>query len=351
MKRTLKIMLGIGVVAAMVALTIPQAHAQGGVACFPTKRMGAQQQANAAGRITIDTTTNNFPTAPLADGTIKGSFWVRGNPANNSGGPHFAGPNLCACETGQSWCKTGSGAVGANLGIIAQIGQAAPLCNQTLNCPNGEELVTVVEDINSTDTDAGFIMYIVEDFTQFTRAFDHSRTANPNPGNVSTQIMERFPTVDTQSSSGPPPNTTITSDYANVTINFHGVSGGAANTPRSPTQGIDSYDVCVFHGTSDPGRARGLWDCVVEGKSIAYTDPGPGSDLNDAFLVPCNAPNDPDNTFVAIGLTYVDGVESEYVGASTEVECNPAIADPDDIKRRPDSFDSRRRPVSRRGGR
>jgi hypothetical protein len=347
MKKTLRILVGIGAVATMVALAVPQAYAQGGVACNPTKRMGAQQQATSVGIITIDTTTHGFPTGPIGDGTIKGSWWAKGGGAsNNSGGPHFAGPNLCPCESGHLWCKTGTAAVGANLGIIAQVGQAG--CNQTLACPNGADLVTVVEDVSADGKDAGFIMYIVDDSNATIRAWDHSRTANPAAGAVSTQIMERFPTADVQMSSGPPPDTTITSDYASVSINFHGVSGGAANTPRNSTEGILSYDVCVFHGTADPGRARTLWDCTTEGVSVAYDNNPPGSSTSHAYLVPCNPPNDPNNTFVAVGLTYVDNVKSFYVGQSTEVECNPAIADPDDQKvRRPDSFDSRRRGVSR----
>ena len=43
--------------------------------------------------------------------------------------------------------------------------------------------------------------------------------------------------------------------------------------------------------------------------------------------MPC--PTTTNNTYVAVGLTFDGLIPSFYVGKSTEVECDPSIADPD----------------------
>lgn len=331
MNRALKLILALGVVAMVVALAMP-AHAQ----CATSNAFGATGSKGVAGRVFIATAANGFP----SDGNESGSFWERGAANNNNGGPHFAGPETCGCTAGNTWCQTQGVADMSVNGLLS-----SPTCvmGPAGYCEVGKTLVWVIEDTSNDDSDAGFISYQVDYSTTTVRPFDHSRTANPAPQAITTHTMESFPTVDVQSSSGPPPNTTLENNYANVVINFHGVTGGGANTPvDSPVNAggaIQAYDVCTFRGAADPGRDRSLWTCDGADQ-VPYTQSA--ADLTDSFAVPC--PDGDLDTFVAVGIEFVDGIKSVNVGRSTAVECNPTIADPDQVKpRRQDRLGSRGR--------
>jgi len=315
----------------IVAMAMP-AHAQ----CAVPQGFGATGDKGVAGRIFVATAVNGFPT----DGNEKGSFYQRDDTTNNSGGPHFAGPETCGCVAAPNWCLISPSGVDLSLNGA----MSTPTC-LTPACQEDTTFVFVVEDQNDDGTDAGFIAYQVDWSTQTVRAFDHARTADPAPMALTTHVMERFPTVDVQSSTGPPPTTELTSDYANVVINFHGVEGQADNPvdPDVASGGsIAAYDICTFRGTADPGRERVAdgWACAP-GDQIVYTNPV--GDLSGTFDVPC--PDTDIDTFVAVGIEFVGGVSSVYVGESTAVECNPTIADPpSDVKpRRQDRLGTRGR--------
>jgi hypothetical protein len=316
----------------IIAIAAP-AQAQ----CAVTQIFGATGDKAEAGRIFIATAVNGFPT----DGNEKGSFYDRDNAqGNNNGGPHFAGPDLCTCLGGPNWCRISPS--GVDLSIVGAM--SSPTCQTSGPCQEEKTFVFIVEDQNDDGTDAGFITYQVDWSTQTLRAFDHARTADPNPMALTTHVMERFPTVDVQSSSGPPPTTQLNNDYANVVINFHGVEGLADNPvdPDTANGGsIAAYDICTFRGTADPGRERVAdgWTCAGADQ-IVYTNPaGP---VSASFDVPC--PDTDLDTFVAVGIEFVGGVDSVYVGESTAVECNPTIADPDEVKpRRQDRLGTRGR--------
>jgi len=322
MKGTLRILAGLGTVAVLAALVAPAALAQ----CPAAREFGAFGGKTNT-KIIID--TNGLQDANLEVGT----FWESGNSNTNAGGLHFNSPPLCPSQ--------GNAALGAlpwwQQGIAGSLNQppfrairgfvASPGCEMNLCPSNGAFLTVVVEDQTGDGSDAGFTAYTVDETPAKPRWWDHGRTENDVIGNF-THIMNRFPKVDVTSSTGPPPNTRVNNQYADLAINFHGVSG-AVNTPLPASNTLASYDIMMFHGLDipgDPGRARSLWTQL---KSIPYSD---AAVVGDNIQVSC--PDTAGDTYLAVGVTYKGGsgpaVKSFYVGASTRVECNPNIADPDD---------------------
>ena len=315
MRKSLRILIGLGVAALILAVAMPSSFAQ----CPQAREFGAQGNGTLTARIKIAT-----PVCPN-DGNEFGGIWDATNSGINAGGPFFGTPDTCSISTGLDggpWWLTGGKFLGANSGIQGFV--ASPTCIMTL-CPGVTgQLMTVVEDVSPDGTDACVIAYLVDETPAAVRWYDHGRTIGGVPGTSGTQIMETFPTVDVTGSSGPPPGTTTTQDYRDVAINFHGALGSTA-APASA--GIVSYDVVYFHGAGDPGRDRSLWTPL---KSIPYTDAGV---VGDTVAVPC--PSETAITYMAVGLTYAGGVESVLVGKSTAVECDPNLAVPQEPAKRP----------------
>lgn len=318
MKRTFELFLGIGVAVAVVVTLIPAAH---GAPCLPAREFGAQGNASLTGRIIIDTTTHGYPN----DGNEIQSLWdaVNGSgsfSANGANGGHVPAPTDVCDEALNDWYKTGTMLLGANSGIQGFIGTTN--CGN-LNCPiGGEEISVLVEDSNGSN--AGFILYTVDGTPAGIRFYDHARTAGIDGagGATATQVFENYPTVDVIGSAGPPPNTTVTSNYLDLALNYHGADATAA-----ASSGVQSYDIVAHHGPSSPGRNRAAYNLGVI-KQIPYGDSGENGDAVD---VPC--PTEVDDTFLAVGATFVDpstgGLASVFVGDDTAVECDPNIADPD----------------------
>ena len=72
---------------------------------------------------------------------------------------------------------------------------------------------------------------------------------------------------------------------------------------------------------TDPGRNRSAY---VPVQSVPYSD---SMVVADSVIVPCDGTAA--NTFLAVGVTYADGIQSILVGPAVAVECDPAHADPD----------------------
>lgn len=326
MKGSLKVLAALGATAMVAALLAPAALAQ-----CPAGR----EFANFGGMSTV-TPVYRIDTNGLQDNNNEiGTFWESSNSNNNAGGQHFGVPSTCPTQgvngVSAPWWLQGTTTYipPPFRGIRGFV--ASPGCTMTL-CPNnGASLTVVVEDQTADGSDAGFIAYMADETPAATRWWDYGRTAPANgvPGNYQ-HTMERFPKANVTSSSGPPPGTTVTNGYANVDVNFHGVSG-AGNTALPASSAIASYDIVMFHGGSDPGRQRSAWSPL---KSIPYSD---AAVVGDQIAVPC--PDTAGDTFLAVGVTYKGGagpaVKSVLVGGSTAVECNPNIAQPDDDKGKP----------------
>ena len=169
-------------------------------------------------------------------------------------------------------------------------------------------------DQTANGFNAGFIAYSVDETPAGQRWWDLARTdPDASSGSSVTHVMSFYPSVEIVASSGAPPRVTITNNYEDVGILFHGVQG-PDNTPLPGSARLRSYDVLWFNGAGDPGRARSLWTLA---KKIPYQD---AAIVSDSVGVPC--PTD-QHTMFAIGLTWEAGLESELVGPpSLPVVCS-----------------------------
>jgi hypothetical protein len=316
----------------MLAL-VPAAYAQD---CPVTRELGAGPASAAqiplVTRIRIDL-SNGTGSDFAFDGNEKASFWVNGNPGQNSGGPHFP-PNPNANCPSSGYLQTGGMFPGVGFGSILAV-TASPACLLGFCAPDSAQMVMVLEDTTTDGTDAGFIVYQVDGTPAEVRFYDHGRTVPGNPkGTIATHVLQAYPRVQVAGTAGPPPNTDATNNYQDVLINFHGATG-PSNTMLPAGAGIQSYDVLFFHGPfagGPPGRDRAGWQSV---KSVPYNNASVVSDMVD---VPCPTSGAGTVSWLALGMTFQGGVQSELVsfsGTGQAVSCDPTIADPDQPQHRP----------------
>lgn len=326
MKGTFKVLMGLGVAAVIVAVAMPTSLAQ----CPTSREFGAQGNGGLTGRIKIDTSVNNFPN----DGNELASFWQTEDPTKNNGGPHFGGDDtLCPAAT---WYQTGGMFLGTLSGIQGFI--ASPTCQMTA-CPDvGGSLSVLVEDTTADGTQAGFIYYQTQETPSFIRWYDHCTTVAPGQpgscgtdGTFATHVFQLYPGIDVVSSTG----SDVTNAPPDGSGNVH-VSVGGVPSPEGLQ--IETYDICSFIGTQDPGRLRSAYTSCT---SFPYDPAG----MNQT--IPNGCQDIATDEWLAVGLTYSGGLESAYVSGTTAVECDPNIADPDKKPKRPKV---QRRP-QRAGGR
>jgi hypothetical protein len=323
--------------AALLLTVVPAAYAQD---CPVTRELGGGSAIAAVipnvTRIRID--LSNAGGSPFTiNGNERASFYRLANPSHNSGGPHFP-PSEANCPS-SGWLETGGMFPGTGFSSIKAILHNVPTCLVGWCAADGEQVVTLYEDVSDDGTDAGFIIYQVDgpnppgDLSP--RFYDHGRTVPGNPHNtIVTHILQPYPRVHVAATAGPPPNTDATSNYQDVLINFHGATG-PSNTMLPASAGIQSYDVLFFHGPfsgGPPGRDRGLWSPV---KSVPYNNASVVSDMVD---VPCPTSGPTTVSWLALGVTFAGGVQSELVsfsGTGQAVSCDPTIADPEHPQHRP----------------
>lgn len=306
-----RILLGLGIAVAIIALAMPASLAQ----CPTSREFGGQGNGGLTGRIKIDDDANNFPN----DGNELASIWDAVNGTGLFGSGDHISSNVGACPS-STWYVTGGMFLGTLSGIQGFVGTAGCF---PVQCPLANaQLVTLVEDVAGDGSNAGFIIYNVDESPQNIRYYDHARTAGIDEvaSAVATQVFQTYPRVDTTNSAGPPPNTTVTSAYADLGLNFHGADGTAQGNSA-----ILSYDIVAHHGPAAPGFNRADYNLGTI-KTVPYENAGV---VGDAVLVPC--PTQADDTFLAVGASFRDGsgaLASALVGAPTAVECDPNIAEP-----------------------
>ncbi len=306
MKRTLNILAGLAAAVAIVALLAPASFAQ----CPQAREFGALAGGKTSSKINIDvsgfTNTNNE----------SAQFWQTGVPANGTGVGAAGSCHSQGADIAIAWWQslTDPGLRGIR-GFVAQVGCTLPVCPES-----GASLTFLVEDVTADGQGAGFVMYTTDETPQGARWYDHARTdPAAAEGSVALHAMGSFPDVVILGSAGPPPNTTVSGEYNDVGILFHGVQG-AGDTQLPGSAQITTYDVMSASG-GDPGRARSGW--TLEHK-IPYSD---AAIIGDSVNVPCTGDVP---TVLAIGITFDGSVESVNVGAaSLPVNCDPGIADPD----------------------
>jgi hypothetical protein len=318
--------MALAVALVIVSLVSSAAFAQ----CSPARRAAMRGDAATHGRVGV----NVFSHIPVLNNqTEVGSIWESGNPGNNTGGPHFGGLNTCPSATsgpaaGTPWWITGGAGTQPAGARSIEFFIGSGICFMPA-CPNS--LTVLVEDVTADGSDAAYYLTTVDAIpANAVRVYDFSRgDAASQPSNDVTHPMWNLPRVDVQSSSGPPPNTTLTNAYQNAEVAVWG-----AGPFGGPTQQVTHYDIYAVHAPAPPGRARTLWGAPL--KSIPYTNVPPGAPVADTVDVPC--PTTANDTYVAVGLTFDGSVKSFYVGKHTVVECDPSIADPEapaDFRRRP----------------
>jgi hypothetical protein len=304
MKGFSKALLGLAAAAVIVIGSMPVAEAQ----CANARNLGGGSGNNTNSRIKLTAAWD------LTDTAI-GSIWqVGASGAVNSGGSHFGNGGACPVT---NWVVTGGMFPG--LGAIAiDASLASPTCLLS-NCPApASTVITVVEDASPDGSTAGFVAYTVDETPAGFRWFDHARTIGQVVG-INEVAFQEFPSVEVTASAGPPPNTSITSNYADLAINVH-AAAGAGDTAQPASGSVVSYDILRATAMTDPGRNRSAYTPV---KSIPYSD---AAVVADNIAVPCDGTAA--NTFLAVGVTYVDGIQSILVGPAVAVECDPAHADP-----------------------
>jgi len=325
MKGYLKGMLGLAAAAVIVIASMPVAEAQ----CANARNLGAGSGNNTHSRIKLQAAWD------LTDTSI-GSIWEVGQAgAVNSGGSHFGDGGACPSS---NWISTGGMFPG--LGLIAlNASLASPTCLLS-NCPAaGASVITVVESASPDGSTAGFVAYTVDDTPAGFRWYDHARTIG-SPAGQNTVVFQEYPVVDVSGSVGPPPNTTLTANYEDLAINVSAVAG-SADTAQPASGSVLSYDILSATSMTDPGRNRSAYDPTPV-RTVPYTD---AMVVGDSIAVPCA--DMVSNSFVAVGVTFVDGVQSILVGPAVAVECDPAHADPDGNNDLQDDRGNRLRPRSR----
>jgi hypothetical protein len=341
MKGISKVMLGLGAAAVMVLASMPVAEAQ----CTVSRNLGAGNGNNTVSRIKILPPGGEGDLAwNLQDGNSVGSIWQVGKPTANSGGEHFGGGGACPAEG--HWLVTGTMFPGADVGgtfgntaISADI--ASPACLLSLCPDDGATMITVVEDESNDGSTAGFIVFTVDETPAAARTYDHARVIG-SPVGINSLTMRPFPSIDVAGSVGPPPNTSLNNNYADLAVNVFAVDG-PGNTAQPASGSVLSYDIMSATSMTDPGRNRSAYSLV---KSVPYSD---AAVVGDNVNVPCS--DTVSNTFLAVGVTYADGIESVKVGPAVAVECDPAHADPDGNNELQDDRSNRLRPRSRSANR
>lgn len=307
MKGTYKMILVLAVAAAIVGAMAPAALAQ----CPAARFFGA---AGPGPKITIDTVANPGGVA-LADANELFQFWEVGTPGN------LVSTATGTCPSAQWWLQ--GGPVPPPFRFVSG-NIATPTCQMPLCPANNASLIWVIEEETGTGNDAGFIAYMVDETPPSSRWWDHGRTGG---GGANTfQAFQLFPKVNVTGTSGTAPNITTTSDYDDPAAGYNGVRGGGGLVASN---GIAAYDVVGFVGGADPGRARSAWTSGIV-KSIPYLDASISGDMIDIALEGlCDAMDlVGKDTYLAVGVTFVDGIQSQLVGAPTIVECQPNLADP-----------------------
>ena len=279
--------------------------------CPQARRLGAAENFRRHPRVKIE--TGAFPN----DGNELGSIWVVGTPVLNSGGPHFESQERCPSSGEQGWWKTGSKFLGKDSGIHAFV--ASPACLFRDCPPRGATLMTVLEDRTSDGSDAAFIAYMVDASPAGRRWYDHARTEPMKKGAVTTHRLNPFPRPEML----PPAANDAASAPRLRIVDFEGhahVARGEENRRLSEGEAIHSLDLLSAAGQSDPGRSRSAWH--AEG-SLSFEEAATGSIALDAAV--CG--NSVVEHWVAVGVTFVDGVESRLVGRALKIDClKPRVA-------------------------
>jgi hypothetical protein len=180
-------------------------------------------------------------------------------------------------------------------------------CDNT-GCPAfGSDLITLIQTLSTDGSKAYYAVGKVNDLNL--GEYDYGR------GGTDWQVAEV-----------PRPRVTMSSRTGGtVTLNlsFDPPAGAYGQADGyAPESILTGYQVVRFEGTADPGRAPAAWTNIGALIPVGST----GATLGGFEAVCGGTTND---VFIAMRPVFDNGQFSgDYVGASTRIECDPAVADP-----------------------
>jgi hypothetical protein len=347
MKSMMKIVLGVVSVAMIMAVAAPVAEAQCGAGARNFATIGGSGLVN----MRVDPAASNgelgleYGRFWQCDDSASGNNFIPGDPEKKMAP---AGTGGCAstdpAQAGGGWWQVAATTLRGVNGLISGTGCFAS------TCPVGD-LCGVVEDWGpggppGVGSSAYFVGWRSNETPPDFRYWDWAKFC----GTATCEVtMQEFPVPEIGSSTRNGADVdTVTRSDSDPAINVY------VQTPAAgaASQLIQSYDLMIATGTTDPGRDRnsGAWSLLA---SVAYADAAMG---DTPITVTCD--NEIDDSFIAFGMTFVGGdpggpVPSQLVGSAIQVECDPTLADPkpkptDTLRQRP----AQRTPTrSSRGGR
>lgn len=231
----------------------------------------------------------------IGGGVLKGRFW--------QGAARGAANEGLACPESSYLLETGPG----QLTIFGQSGGdvIGSLCDN-VGCPAGNMIIV----IQTTSNDGSKAYYAAGKVNETVGEFDYGR------GGVDWQVTEVARPRVTNSSRG---GSTVT---LNVAMDGPTGAHGEADA-YAPNSILTGYQLVRFEGLADPGRNPAAWT------NLGSVIPVNAAGSTPAVGVGAVCSGTTQDVFVAMRPVY-DGGQflGDYVGASTRVECDPAVADP-----------------------
>jgi len=304
----------VAVVALAVAVAAPAAMAT----CNPAKPFSGFQSGAVNSPILLDATS---ATVAAGSGQWRGRIWQSDDSTVNNFAVSTTTCRPANPGAGGGWLFSLPG--GNPIAAIAGVLNGNNNCTGLTGCPSGN-LTLLLEEENNDGSDAFLVLLRTNEdvtsppFNFLTLAANYAELAFPRP-RVTTSNRGL---------------TTVTIDWRlpNADPNFTGRDSGGTLSADST---IVSYDLYEANGT-DQGREAANWNLVSQTPYVSAAD---GADTG--YSVDCS--NEAVDKVYAVGLTMTGGggpdVATELVGASTTVECDPTLAEPDQ-RRKPRTIQS-----------
>lgn len=356
MKSMVKILAGFAVAAVILAVAAPQAQAQCGTGVRLFQSFGS---GTLFPQMRIDPAVSG-PGSSATLGTESGRMWqCNDSSKSNNFIPGDAEKKMAPAGTGRCASRDVA-APGGGWWQITQTtlrgvqGSMSTAPCQWSTCPDlGADICFAVESFDVAGPPAvGGTAYLVgwrvSETPAAARYYDLGRFC----GGTNTCVVphQEFPVPMITSATKSGTARAVVMNAADPSVNVY------VHTPTAgPASGlVQSYDLMIHTGTSDPGRNRNATGCAPPnpgGKcwnTLATISYGDAALNNHPVNVPCANVND--DSLIAFGVTYQGGppggpVPSQLVGRAIALECDPNLADPPKLK------PSIRVPTRSRGGR
>lgn len=287
-------------IALAVAVAAPAAMAT----CIPAKQFTAFVNSTTNSPIQLDPASK---TAATGMPQFLGLLWQSDDSTINN---FAAATTTCRPVPPQvgGWLLAG-GPVGPNAIIAGGLNQNNN-CTGLSGCPAGS-LTVLLEEPSADDSDAFVVIVRVDETAPPNYNF---LTLAPNYAEIA------FPRARVVTSNRGVSDVVIDWRLPNADANFTGKDAGGTLSADST---INNY--ILYEADSDAGRDASMWNEVAR---VAYVSSADGSQTG--YSVDCS--NEAVDKFYAVGLELAGGaagVDTQLVGAATQIECDPNLAEPD----------------------